>query len=187
MPDVELKLKQASAVLGVPPKDLQNLVQFGVIKPKLRGQVYRFDRQGLLRAKVALYLKGSLGASTGVLAEFMDVLSDAKLTGRSTVTIQSRPVGGDEPVEVRVPVKSLSRQVEGRIGLAANSPDLPKGRKRSDWAKSLFAIFEEMSKDLKGVSTEDILAAVRAERKRKRAIPEVSLRASGEKPSARRR
>jgi hypothetical protein len=29
----DLKLKQASAVLGVPPKDLQNLVQHGVIRP----------------------------------------------------------------------------------------------------------------------------------------------------------
>jgi hypothetical protein len=29
MQAVTLKLKQASAVLGVPPKDLQNLVQLG--------------------------------------------------------------------------------------------------------------------------------------------------------------
>ena len=30
MEPVELKLKQASAVLGMPTKELQNLVQFGV-------------------------------------------------------------------------------------------------------------------------------------------------------------
>jgi hypothetical protein len=29
-----LKLKQASAVLQIEPKELQNLVQFGVVKPK---------------------------------------------------------------------------------------------------------------------------------------------------------
>jgi hypothetical protein len=34
MQGVELKLKQASAVLGVPPKELQNLVQFGVLRPR---------------------------------------------------------------------------------------------------------------------------------------------------------
>jgi len=34
---VELKLKQASAVLGVPPKDLQNFVQAGVLKTRRRG------------------------------------------------------------------------------------------------------------------------------------------------------
>ena len=33
---VELKLKQASAVLGIDPKDLQNLVQFQVLRPRRR-------------------------------------------------------------------------------------------------------------------------------------------------------
>jgi hypothetical protein len=32
MEGIELKLKQASAVLGVAPKDLQNLVQFGILR-----------------------------------------------------------------------------------------------------------------------------------------------------------
>ena len=39
MREIELKSKQASAVLGVAPKDLQNLVQFGLVKPRLRRQV----------------------------------------------------------------------------------------------------------------------------------------------------
>ena len=39
MQSVELKLKQASAVLGVPPKELQNLVQFGVLRPKRRARL----------------------------------------------------------------------------------------------------------------------------------------------------
>ena len=34
MPQPALKLKQASAVLKVEPKELQNLVQFEVVKPK---------------------------------------------------------------------------------------------------------------------------------------------------------
>ena len=32
MSDRDLKLKQASAVLGIRPKDLQNLVQAGVLR-----------------------------------------------------------------------------------------------------------------------------------------------------------
>ena len=36
MKTVELKLKQASAVLGVDPKELQNLVQFKVLRPSRR-------------------------------------------------------------------------------------------------------------------------------------------------------
>ena len=39
MQTVTLKLKQASVVLGVPPKDLQNLVQLGVIRPARRNSV----------------------------------------------------------------------------------------------------------------------------------------------------
>ena len=34
MPRRGLKLKQASAVLQIEPKELQNLVQFGVVKPR---------------------------------------------------------------------------------------------------------------------------------------------------------
>jgi hypothetical protein len=40
---VELKLKQASAVLGMPTKELQNWVQFGVVKPRRRLGLYLFD------------------------------------------------------------------------------------------------------------------------------------------------
>ena len=50
---MELKLKQASAVLGVSPKDLQNLVQFKVLRPTRRDSFYWFDNRLLLEAKVA--------------------------------------------------------------------------------------------------------------------------------------
>ena len=68
MQSTPLKLKQASAVLGVPPKDLQNLVQFKVLRPTRRDNFYWFDNRLLLEAKIALYLKESLGTSTEVLA-----------------------------------------------------------------------------------------------------------------------
>src|SRR5581483_23783 len=65
---VELKLKQASAVLGVDAKDLQNLVQFKVLRPRRKDSVYWFDDRLLLTAKVAFYLKASLGTSSELLA-----------------------------------------------------------------------------------------------------------------------
>ena len=45
MEAMELKLKQASAVLGVAPKDLQNLVQFKVLRPTRRDSFYWFDNR----------------------------------------------------------------------------------------------------------------------------------------------
>ena len=68
-----LKLKQASAVLKVEPKELQNLVQFGVVKPKRVEGTYLFDRETLLTAKVAFRLKESLGTRANVLSKFIDV------------------------------------------------------------------------------------------------------------------
>ena len=56
-----LKLKQASAVLQIAPKELQNLVQFGVVKPKRFEGTYLFDANTLMVAKVAFCLKESLG------------------------------------------------------------------------------------------------------------------------------
>ena len=76
MPNVELKLKQASAVLGVDPKDLQNLVQFKVVLPPRRDRFYWFDERLLLQAKVAFYLKESLGTSTELLTRFTQTLSN---------------------------------------------------------------------------------------------------------------
>jgi len=53
---MEQKLKLASAVLGVTPKDLQNLVQFKVLRPTRRDSFYWFDNRLLLEAKVALFI-----------------------------------------------------------------------------------------------------------------------------------
>jgi hypothetical protein len=69
MQSLTFKLKQASAVLGVPPKDLQNLVQLGVIRPARRNSVCWFDTNLLLEAKVAFYLKETLGSSSDLLAD----------------------------------------------------------------------------------------------------------------------
>lgn len=73
---VELKLKQASAVLGMPRKELQNLVQFGVVKPRRRKGVFFFDTSALCHAQVAEYLKSALGTPTNRLSAFTNVFSN---------------------------------------------------------------------------------------------------------------
>jgi hypothetical protein len=92
---VELKLKQASAVLGMPQKGLQHFVQARVLKPRRRLGLYYFDTRLLLQATVALYLKESLGASTRYLAKFAD--AEARFP-----RVRSRSSGG----------------VDGRLGQA---------------------------------------------------------------------
>src|ERR1700694_4065894 len=116
MRSVELKLKQASAVLGVDPKDLQNLVQFKVLRPPRRDSFYWFDNRLLLEAKVAFYLKESLGTSTEVLARFTQALSnnlqEEEPTSFRYVWLRSRPATGSEPIEVRIPLRNLPREGE---------------------------------------------------------------------------
>jgi hypothetical protein len=64
MPKGELKLKQASAVLGVPSKDLQNFVQSGVLRPRRVDGLCYFAWKALVTARVAVCLKDSLGTPT---------------------------------------------------------------------------------------------------------------------------
>src|SRR5271163_1793182 len=119
MQAVELKLKQASAVLGVEPKDLQNLVQFKVLRPTRRNGLYWFDRRLLLEAKVAFYLKESLGTSTELLARFTQALSKnlqvEKPSRLQYLWIQSRPAAGGEPIAVRIPLRNLAKELEQRL------------------------------------------------------------------------
>src|SRR5438105_1862204 len=133
MEGVRLKLKQASAVLGVAPKDLQNLVQFKVLRPTRRDTFYWFDNRLLLEAKVALYLKASLGTSTEVLALFTRALSGLKeedVARTRYVFLRSRPARGGEPIEVRIPLRDLAKELDEQLPLAAVYQDLPRGRRR---------------------------------------------------------
>ena len=81
MQTTPLKLKQASAVLGIAPKELQNFVQFGVVKPKRREGLYWFDQDVLLQAKIGWYLRESLGVSTSYLARLVQLTCKAASSG----------------------------------------------------------------------------------------------------------
>ena len=109
MRDRELKLKQASAVLGVRPKDLQNFVQSGVLRPRRVGALYYFNRKALVTAKVAVYLKDSLGASTRYLTKFTRAVAQVPgfATGKAeTVRVQTG-IRDEEPLSILIPLRGL--------------------------------------------------------------------------------
>jgi hypothetical protein len=176
----KLKLKQASAVLQVRPKELQNLVQFGVLKPKRSAGTYFFDMKMLLAAKVALYLKESLGTRTSVLSKLMDAFnaSENAFSAQSPgYVVFSCRLGPDEdPLKLSVPFRALEEQVEKGMNRADLYKDLPRGRKRPGWKKEFLASLSEAAKDIGEISEEDVLRAVRTYRKEKRA-PEITVAA----------
>ncbi len=188
MQSLTVKLKQASAVLGVPPKDLQNLVQLGVIRPVRRNSVCWFDTNLLLEAKVAFYLKETLGSSSDLLARFTEVFSKSlgkgKMTDLGDVCLRSRPVNGTDAVEIKIPVRSLARELKDQIPLASAYKDLPKGRKRTGWKKDLLRNLQKASTDLGAISEEGILKAVRDNRSGRKKLPEITVVARTKKKTA---
>ena len=176
---VTLKLKQASVVLGVPPKDLQNLVQMGVVRAFRRGNVCWFDTSALLRAKVAFYLKDSLGSSSELLARFTQAFSQSLgKTGNMDlrdICLRSRPLNGTEPVESRIPVRSLARELEKQIPLASVYKDFPRGRKRPGWKKDFLRTMQKAAATLSDISEKEILKTVRESRAARKKLPEITV------------
>src|SRR5260221_5062344 len=137
---IELKRTRASAVLGVAPQDLQSLVQFKVLRPTRRDSLYWFDNRLLLEAKVALYLKESLGTSTDVLALFARALSglkDEDMARLRYVSLRSLPTRGREPIEIRVPLRELAKELDEQLPRSAVYQDLPRRRKRPGWKREV--------------------------------------------------
>ena len=176
MQSVELKLKQASAVLGVPPKELQNLVQFGVLRPKRRARVCFFDANLLLQAKVAGYLKESLGASTQYLILFTKALSQCSgMSKRSILTLCARSAPGKTPLEVRIPIRQIIKELEQRLPLANIYRDIPRGRKRKGWKEEFLRTLKGAASDVGDPSDKQIIESVRSYRSVSRLQPEVEV------------
>lgn len=185
---ITLKLKQASVVLGVPPKALQNLVQLGVVHPTRRRNMCWFDWNTLLQAKVAFYLKDSLGSSSELLARFTEAFSES--LGKSEakdlkdISLLSRPLNGTDAVEIKIPIRSLSRELENRIPLASSYKDLPKGRKRPGWKRDFMRTLQKAAGDLGELTEEEILKTVRESRVGRKKLPEITVVARSKKKTA---
>ncbi len=140
-----LKLKQASAVLKVEPKELQNLVQFGVVKPKRVDGAYLFDKETLLTAKVAFRLKESLGTRANVLSRLIEVFRASEKGLRTKnpeyVVFTCRFSREEEPIKLGVPFRSFGDEIEQGLSRADLYRDLPPGRKRAGWKKEFLEAF----------------------------------------------
>ena len=185
MQTVTLKLKQASAVLGVPPKDLQNLVQLGVIHPVRRNSVFWFDTNLLLRAKVAFFLKESLGSPSDLLARFTEVLpqklSKMEMSDRREICLRSLPLNGNDAVEIKIPIGSLARKLDKQIPRASACKDLPKGPPRAVWMKDFLRTMQKAAADLGDISEEEIVRVVRESRSGRKKLPEITVVAPSKK------
>jgi hypothetical protein len=175
-----LKLKQASAVLQMQPKELQNLVQFGVVKPLRSEGTYFFDTKTLLVAKVAAYLKESLGTRTSVLSKLMQAFSACeeklKMENPKYIVFSCRLGTEQEPIKLGVPFRSFGEQIEERMGKAELYKDIPRGRKRRGWKKEFLESLNKAAEDIGEISEEEISAAVRTYRRERRA-PEITVAA----------
>jgi|SRR5579863_6883532 len=180
MSEERFKLKQASAVLQMDTKELQNLVQFGVVRPKQWEGTYFFDTNALLAAKIAFYLKEYLGTRTSVLAKFMNAffLSEKKLKFENPryVVFECRPSAEEDPIKLGVPFRALSEQIEQRLSRASLYKDLPPGRKRRGWKKEFLESLTKAAKDIGEISEEEISRTVRSYR-RERSAPEITVAA----------
>jgi hypothetical protein len=188
MQTIQLKLREASAILGVAPKDLQNLVQFGVLQPQRKDRFFVFDAALLLEAKVAFYLKESLGTSVPLLARFTrEIFKDAqksKLGLFSNVSILSRPVRGKEVVRIEIPLQALAAELEAQLPASESLRKGTSGRTSKGWKEEITRTFEEVSDDLKGVTEREILDEIKLYRAQRRKTPEITVVAQLQEKSA---
>jgi hypothetical protein len=172
MAKYSLKLKQASAVLQIHPKDLQNLVQFGVVKPRRSDGTYLFDADALLVAKIASNLKGHLGTRMSILSKLMEAFHAAEETLKSEnpkyVVFNFRLSKNDSPLKLSVPFRSFGEQIEARLSHANLYRDLPRGRKRRGWKKEFLQSLADAAEDMGQVSEEEILSTIRDYRRERR-------------------
>lgn len=180
MPVVALKLKQASAVLRVPPKDLQNLAQFKVVRPRRKAGLLVYDRNALYAARVAFYLKDLIRPSSERLSEMtlavLTFLRSSEDASAADIKLLARTPADFRPVEIKIPFRALAREVDQRVEQLSLFRDLPRGRKRPGWKKDFLEILRETAGHLpRDLSDQDILGAVRDYRRKKTCRPEITV------------
>ena len=122
----------------------------------------------MLQAKVVLYLKASMGASTRFLSMFADAISAVPGFTSSvpeTIRLRSGIVTNAPLLQIFIPLGDLAKEVNRRMPLAGTAKDLPRGRKRAGWRREFLAATRKAAADLKGVAESDIRAAVKGYRK----------------------
>jgi hypothetical protein len=178
MAQVEFKLKQASAVAEVPPKELQNFVQFGVLKPRRCATACWFDTGLLLQAKVAWYIKCSLDPSTAYLAKMTQRVAEVPKFGTGkweSLLVRVQPAKGRPAIEVRIPVRELYDELMEQLPNANAYRDLPRGRKRAGWKKEFITAVKSAAGEMQKVSEADIVRSIREYRRMNKRDPEMTV------------
>jgi hypothetical protein len=138
-----------------------------------------FDTNLLLEAKVAFYLKETLGSSSDLLARFTEAFSKnlgkSKMGDLGDICLRSRPLNGTDAVEIKIPVRSLAQELEDQIPRASAHKDLPKGRKSAGWKKDFLRSVQKAAGDLGNISKEEILKTVREHRSGRKRLPEITV------------
>ena len=183
MEAVLLKLKQASAVLGVAPKELQNFVQLGVLRPRKSADVFWFDSNLLLQAKVAFFVKASLRPNIEYLAQLTKEVSRVNLvtTNWDDLLLTSSAGKGKWSVEIKIPLGELKKELEDSMPLANAVRDLPRGRKRPGWKEEFVKTLQQAGDDIGHISEQEILKKLRACRSERKRQPEIRLVAQAKK------
>lgn len=182
--NVQLKLKQASAVLKIPPKELQNFVQFGVLRPARQRGLSIFDVKALLAAEVAICLKSAIAPQASRLSTYVEAfsnrVSDFLVQQPEYVIFRTRPTEVSCPMEIKIPFREMVAKLAQQLKKVSLYSDLPRGRKRPGWREEFLRLLAEAAEDMGDVSQDDILQTIREYRKEKRE-PEITVVAEGQK------
>ena len=83
-------------------------------------------------------------------------------------------------VEVKVPFRELTLQLEERLQRVELYKDLPRGKKRPGWKKEFIATLRLAAREMGDVSPEEVLKTVRQYRNERKQRPEVTVEAEPE-------
>jgi hypothetical protein len=131
-----------------------------------------------VEAKVAFYLKASLGSSSELLSLFTATLSRSPgkdgLKKRRFVSLRSRPVRSAQSIEIKIPVAGLARELEALLPQAQAHPDLPRGRRRAGWQNETSRAFENAAGRTSDVSVQELRGTSKEYRSGRRVRPELT-------------
>ena len=123
-------------------------------------------------------MKESLGSSNELLSLCTDAVSrrigKEGPKSRRFLSLRSLPPRGQKPIEIRIPLGSPACEVQEQMPRSVAAKELPRGRRRAGWREEMSRALGESAKQIGDVSTREILVAVKADRRRRRGLPEVT-------------
>jgi hypothetical protein len=79
------------------------------------------------------------------------------------------------PLEVRIPIRQIIKELEQRLPLANIYRDIPRGRKGKGWKKEFLRTLKDAASEVGDLSEKQIIESVRSYRSASRLQPEVEV------------